>query len=172
MKDNNRVEIWLNKALELENRGFDFYLDASEKAGDPQARDFFKYLSDQEKIHINIIKKIFGNLTSDTCWANHPAHQADEKTLNQIFLKMSKNKPSKDAGIIKAIDNGIMFETEAMNFYKDEITRAGCDDEKKFLTALAAEENDHRQQLEDLKLYYSDPEAWQERMDHGHLDGV
>lgn len=174
MHDMNRVEIWLNKALEIENRGYDFYEDAAKTVKDSLVRDFFNTLAAQELIHIKIIKKIHERLGDggDSCWLAAREHNYSEASVNKIFLAMSKQEPTPDEDILKAIDTGMALESESLNFYQNEIPKASCEAEKKFLTALAAEENDHHQTLADMKLYYSDPQAWLEKMDNMHLDGV
>lgn len=172
MKDENRVEKWLNRALELENRGHDFYAQAARAAADPQARDFFQYLADQELAHIQAIKKIYDRLDEASCWQSGAEMNPPRSALNELFLKMTKDKPASDSSLMTALDQGIAFETEVGALYARQVDQAGCEGEKKFLGLMAAEENSHRQILADLKLYYSDPAGWAEQMDHGHLDGA
>lgn len=172
MTTENRVEKWLNRALELENRGHDFYAQAARSASDPQVRDFFQYLADQELVHLQVIKKIYDRLDDASCWQGGQELELPESHLNALFLKMTQNKLSADADLMKAIDSGIAFETEARDLYAHQVGQAACEGEKKFLTLMVGEENMHCQTLTDLKLYYSDPVGWAERMDHGHLDGA
>ena len=169
----SRAEIWLNKALEMENRGYDFYEDAAGAAQNSLVGDFFKTMAAQEMIHIKVIKQIYSRLGDDSCWLAAGDHHQGASSLNKIFLALTKNEiPGSKSDIVKAIETGIKFETEARDFYEEALAGASCDGEKKFLTSLVGEENDHRVTLEDLKLYYTDPAAWVDRMDHGHLDGV
>lgn len=172
MKEQNRVEKWLNRALELENRGHDFYSLAAKAASDLQARAFFQYMADQELAHLNVIKKIYDRLDEDSCWQEGQGMELPQSALNELFLKMTQNRASSDADLMKAIDEGIVFETEVRALYAREVEKAGCDGEKRFLTLMVGEENLHQQTLADLKLYYTDPVGWAERMDHGHLDGA
>ena len=172
MHDQNRMEAWLNKALEMETRGRDFYEKVSAEAKDALVRDFFKFLSEQETVHIKVIKQIYGRLGHDSCWAEAKEHQSGGEALNKMFLNMTKSKPSSSSDILQAIDHGITFETEAAAFYKNELPNAACAAEKDFLLALYGEENDHRQVLADMRLFYTNPEAWAEKMDNMHLDGV
>lgn len=173
MKDTTRVEMWLNKAMELEIRGHSFYLDASNQAVDPLVRDCFKFLSDQELVHVEIIKKIRARLGNDaSCWLVAEERTSVGQGLGEIFKKMTTIQAGSGKDILAAIDGGIVFETEAQAYYEREIPRAGCEEEKRFLITLAAEENQHRQALADMRLYYTDPEAWLQQMDRGHLDGV
>ena len=169
----SRAEIWLNKALEMENRGYDFYEDAANQAKDSLVADFFKTMAAQELVHIKTIKQIYSRLGDDSCWLAAGDHHNSAASLNKFFLALThQNTPGAKDDIVKAVETGIKFETEAGKFYQEALTGAGCEAEKKFLTKLVGEENDHRVTLEDLKLYYTDPAAWAERMDHGHLDGV
>lgn len=172
MQDQNRMEIWLDKALEMETRGRDFYEKVSGAAQDVLVRDFFKFLADQETVHIKIIKQIYSRLGHDSCWAEAKEHHSGGEALNKVFLTLTKNKPSSDSDIIQALDHGITFETEAAAFYKNEMPNTTCEAERDFLLALYGEENDHRQVLADMKLFYTNPEAWAEKMDNMHLDGV
>lgn len=172
MKEENRVEKWLNRALELENRGHDFYSLAARSASDAQARDFFQYMADQELAHTKVIKKIYDRLDESSCWQDSGEMHLPQSALNELFLNMTKNKPASDANLMKAIDEGIAFEAEVRDLYAGQVAQAGCEGEKKFLTLMVGEETMHYQTLADLKLYYTDPVGWAERMDHGHLDGA
>lgn len=175
MSDQSRVEMLLNKALELENRGHDFYEDAAVKAKDVEMAAFFKFMAAQELVHSKIIAKIYGRLKDEACWAEADGRiNGGSSSLNHLFASLTKKiSPSPDDGdIINAIDGGLVFETEARNFYEDELPRAQCEAEKKFLNLMVAEESDHRQVLADLKLFYTDPESWALKADNMHLDGA
>jgi len=172
MTEQNRLENWLNQALELETRGYDFYSQAARAASNSQVRDFFQYLADQELVHIKVIKDIYQKLDGAVCWNEGGQSQVSKSELDALFLKMTQNGPSADADLMKAIDNGIAFETEVRTLYSQQIDQAGCEGEKKFLQLMVGEETFHCQALADLKLYYTDPVGWAEQMDHGHLDGA
>lgn len=172
MTEQNRVEKWLTHALELENRGYDFYSQAARAASDSQVRDFFQYLADQELVHVKVIKGLYKRLGGAACWAEGDDSSTAKSELNALFQKMTQKGLSSDSSLLKAIDEGIEFETEVRDLYARQIDQAGCEDEKKFLQLMVGEESFHRQALADLKLYYTDPVGWAEQMDHGHLDGA
>lgn len=172
MTDQNRLENWLNQALELEKRGYDFYSQAAWAASNSQTRDFFQYLADQELVHVKVIKDIYQRLGNAACWTDSDQTTNSESELNTLFLKMTQNGPSAGDDLLEAIDKGIAFEREVRDFYFRQIDQAGCEGEKKFLQLMVGEETFHRQALADLKLYYTDPVGWAEQMDHGHLDGA
>lgn len=172
MPDKNRMEIWLDKALEMETRGRDFYENIVATAKDVLVRDFFKFLADQETVHIKIIKRIYSNLGHDSCWSEAQGQHSGGESLNKVFLALAKSKPAADSDILAAIDHGITFETQAAAFYKNEMPNTTREAERDFLLALYGEENDHRQVLADMRLFYTNPEAWAEKMDNMHLDGV
>lgn len=173
MSKENRVEVWLNRALEMEHRGRELYLDAVKKAKDSEAIDFFKMLAEQELVHLNIIRglaeKIGGGRPE---WQSDPKQQADLKALDEVFHKITLNKLAPGVGILEAIDKGLAFEREVRDYYKKEFSQAVDQGERDFLSRLAAEENSHYQMLSDMKLFYSDPESWNELQDNMHLDGV
>lgn len=172
MTEQNRLEKWLDQALELETRGYDFYSQAARAASNSQVRDFFQYLADQELVHVKVIKDIYHKLDGVVCWNESGQSQSSKSDLDALFLKMTQNGPSDDADLLKAIDNGIAFETEVRDLYFRQIDQAGCEGEKKFLQLMVGEETFHCQALTDLKLYYTDPVGWAAQMDHGHLDGA
>ena len=90
MSDQRRVELWLNKAIELENRGHDFYEDAAQKAKDSEVTDFFKFMAAQELVHAKIIQKIYDRLKDDTCWKEAAGHiNRGSASLHHIFLIMT-----------------------------------------------------------------------------------
>lgn len=174
MSDQKRTELWLNKAIELENRGHDFYENAALNAQESEVVDFFKFMAAQELIHAKIIKKIYDRLNDAGCWLEVDGQIANRSaSLNHLFAILTKKiTPSPEDGIVNAIDGGITFETEARNFYEDELPNAACESEKKFLALMVAEENEHRQVLSDMKLFYTDPESWNLKADNMHLDGA
>lgn len=172
MSELNRVEKWLDQALELENRGHDFYTRAARAAVGRPVRDFFQYLADQELAHLIIIKGLFDRLDDDSRWTSANDQPPPASLFSELFSKLTDSKLPPETGLLEAIDQGIAFETEARDIYARQLDQAGSEGELKFLRLMVGEENEHRRILSDLKLYYRDPVGWAEDLDHGHLDGA
>jgi rubrerythrin len=164
------MEMWLNRALEMENRGRDFYERVAASNLEAAVRDFFKFLADQEGVHQRIIRDLYSQQSHNAAPAEPQA--AGGPSLNKIFLTLNKSRPAADTDLIQAIEHAQTLETETAAFYRD--AQAWTDDvaAKEFLRTLSGEENDHYQALADLKLFYTNPEAWAEKMAAIHLDGA
>lgn len=180
MSDQERTLAWLNEALKLEERGRAGYRKAEAEAGDPLAKELFGRLAELEDDHVERFKEIFQQVSQHRHWpasARHKLPQAlAQGALRSWFLKpLLKNKNRfKNADIEAAVQTGVDFEQASVAFYQDNLARAqgAAPGEREFLAAMAAEEQIHLEILNELKLYYTDPEAWSLQMDHALLDGA
>ena len=170
---------YLETALQMEVRGKNFYDDVIEKCSDKAAKEIFKMLRDDEVVHFNTIKKIYQSIKSDKSDINFKfkldnAQSSNEK-LNLFFKKLRESAPDKRNNFkdeLGALEIGIKFEKEAVEFYSTHLKIAKSDEERDFLKQMIEEEKKHFQALSDLKLFYQDPDAFFREMEHSGLDGA
>ncbi len=77
-----------------------------------------------------------------------------------------------NTGDLEALDVGVGMEQAAINFYLGEEPKAADTLEKQFITQMIAEERSHLRALEDLKLFFTNPESWHTEVEHHGLDGA
>lgn len=178
MSDHQRTLAWLGEAIKLEERGRAGYQKAQAEMGDPLARELFGRLGDLENDHIVRIKELFEQISQNQAWPKDkgpaPAAPQTLAELRAWFKEpLTKNKGLyQGADALKAAEIGADFEAAAVDFYKAHLAGATSEGERKFLTALMKEEETHLAWLNELKLYYRDPESWALEVARGGLDGA
>lgn len=175
---NNMLPI-VKLAIELEEKGYEFYTQTAHKSQNPLAISTLNSLAVRELEHIKRIKEFYMSLTG-------------EKQLKHDWLAKVSVPPTKAQLLKPILDNlkkslGHKFETEAdiNNAYKiaeglekdsfklyDGIAKQAPDDTtKKFFTALAEEENEHYAILDETLEYLNNPGDWFKRQERWIVEG-
>jgi rubrerythrin len=173
---NERALGMLKTALGMEEKGFAFYEKAVGETDNELGRNIFTMLKEDERVHVERIKKIFAGLTDGGAW-NEDWKQVDtpQRDLGQMFRDMAEKhgKTIKaETGDLDALQVGIDFEARAVAFYKEH--KAGATDplETEFVDEMIAEEEIHHELLTDMKFYLEDPDAWFREKEGSHVDGA
>lgn len=171
----NSAKDWLKQALEFENKGHDYYLKSAEQAGEQSIEELFTTLAAEEKKHIKTIEALYLQNEQNVNWPTSVDQNPTTSGLGNLMRKLvqaNKANGGKSVTLSQAIDMAISMEAQAEDFYRQEMDKATCERERDFLKHLAAEENEHKLMLQDLKLYYEDPGALMEKYEHIGLDGA
>ncbi|HCO12072.1 MAG TPA: hypothetical protein DIT19_02455 [Desulfonauticus sp.] len=169
------LQKWFCKALEMEERGYNFYASMLEKCNDPYTREVFTLLRDEELKHIKRIKEIVAKLEKGIEVEVVCRECPFEPTPNEVFqnlVKKYKDKKSVCAQKLEALDMGIEFELNLVDFYSQKLQEAQSAVVKEFLTKMVQEEKMHYILLSDLSYYYEDPEGWAMGKGGFSLDGA
>jgi rubrerythrin len=162
-------------ALEKEERGRDFYLKATSACSNPLGKDIFRTLASDEGVHITRVKEIYEALGGGRPWTTDwKLHKTENEDLRELFRKRIRefgSKVSSDTGDIEALDVGLEFEEGAISFYEKELLSAEDPVEREFIEAMIREERDHFSSLADVKLFFTDPDAWYAETERRGLDG-
>lgn len=154
----------LSAALEKEEKGREFYVNAADKCSNPLSKDLFRMLVTEEGIHIKRIKGIFASLSAGNSrseeWKPVPSENEDLHALVKSRIAQLGPKVSSDSTDLEAIDVGIEMEQGAIDFYEQQAKKTTDSLEKSFITMMLAEERNHFAALRDLKLFFTDPESW------------
>lgn len=165
----------LKTALEMEERGFEFYRQASERTKDEAARDLFKTLQAEEAVHMRRIRAIYSSIESTSSFGSEWEKEVvAHKGLDAIFKGLAKRtEGSKGAEVsdIEAVETGLEFEARSVKFYEERLKEAESDAERAFLKAMVEEERTHYRALQDTKLYLTDPQAWFAANEGTSVDG-
>ena len=172
---NEAIMAMLAAALEKEQRGRDFYKQASESCVDRPGKDMFKTLMIDEGAHISRIKEISDELQGGKAWSDQwKKFKVENDDLEKLFKeRMQKLGPRAkgETGDIEALSIGIEMELGAVKFYEDSLAKATDAMEKEFCELMLIEEKKHHAALQDLKLYLQDPESWYAELERHGYDG-
>ncbi|KXZ40734.1 Rubrerythrin [Alkalithermobacter thermoalcaliphilus JW-YL-7 = DSM 7308] len=150
----NELEV-LKIAEGIEKEGERFYTQAMENEKNPQIKEIFKMLAQEEKMHFELFKKMYEEAKEET--KQNDDYIFDELTsayleaisLTAVFntngitnSKIRQVVDTKDALLI-----GIQAEKDAMLFYTKIYENAKTETTKKYLKKLIQEENDHLEKL-------------------------
>lgn len=166
-------------ALELENKGYDFYAQTAAKTNNPLAASTLQSLADRELVHIEKIKEFYQQLTSEkklpSDWLkNVEVSPKKEELLRPILLKLKASldkefKTEQDINEAYKIAEGL--ETDSYNLYS-RITKESQDKiTKKFFAALAKEEQEHYEILDDTLQYLNNPSDWFKKEERWIVEG-
>lgn len=171
----DRVLNMLNTALEMEEKGFEFYRKAKDECGSDAAREVFHTLMKDEVLHVKRIKAIYAGLDGGGKWNDEwKAFRVEHGDLSRMFQSIARKHGSNietTAGDVEAVDVGIDFEGRAVEFYSQQLSLAGEPLETKFIEEMIAEERSHHAALTDMKLYLTDPAAWFAGAERSGMDG-
>jgi len=112
----------LRQAMDLEQRGHQFYLGAAERTKDPRGKEMFRSLARDEVTHLNTVQKQYEALSRGEGWL--PLTGAPEKPID---LEKSLLPPDKEtlertiraeASDIDALHFALQFESDAYNLYR------------------------------------------------------
>ncbi len=166
-------------AIELEKKGYDFYTQTTLKTNNPLAASTLQSLADRELIHIEKIKEFHQQLTGDkklpSDWLKGvEVSPKKEELLKPILLKLKasldkKFKTEQDINEAYKIAEGL--ETDSYNLY-DRISKESQDETaKKFFAALAKEEQEHYEILDDTLQYLNNPGDWFKKEERWIIEG-
>lgn len=157
----SRVVNMLRTALEMEERGFEFYKRAVNNCQDEAAREVFRSLQADEAVHMKRIQTIFESIVGRNLWPDEWAQMTiAHPRLEALFKGLQAKGESASASDIEALDMGLKLEADSVKFYEDALTEAESEAESRFLKAMIEEERSHYRALQDTKLYLTDPASW------------
>ncbi|MDD5093142.1 MAG: ferritin family protein [Dehalococcoidia bacterium] len=164
----------LEMAIQMEIEGKEFYLKASEKAGDELGKELFARLAQEEDSHAAKAREISDFLKrGEKPMAIEESLDKGKKTKS-IFAKAKKGLASRRkvaSNEMEVIKLALNMEEKSRKFYEDNSGHAGSDFEKRFFTALEQEERGHYLSLVDYREYLIDTAGWFAKSEHISLDG-
>ncbi len=166
-------------AIELEKKGYDFYIKTAAKTTNPLASSALNGLAERELDHLEKIKEFYQNLTGEkklpADWlkgVDVPPRKED--LLKPILIKLKENLNKKfksEKDIEDAYKTAEGLERDSYNLY-DKISKESSDDiAKKFYAALAFEEREHFAILEETLQYLNNPGDWFKKEERWIVEG-
>ncbi|MDN5293640.1 MAG: hypothetical protein PWQ91_855 [Eubacteriales bacterium] len=135
-------------ALQMEEKGREFYRRQEERYDKPEVKDIFHRLAGEEEEHIKIFSHLLGELEDDAGIAGEEEYL---QTLADLFRL--PELPAVD-GPADALAIGIQMEKDAILFYSELYSKTDSEKVKEALSRLLEEEKKHlvelRESMEEL----------------------
>jgi rubrerythrin len=163
--DNTSLSEALNNAVEMEQKGYDFYKNAAQKSKNKVTKKTFDFLAENEVFHIDNIRNFYDSLKGTGHLPSADLDSVKAKRTEDINL-FSKNIKELDEKISAADDDkkacefAMDFEKYGYNYYENMLNEAEDDNLKKLLSFLLSEEKRHYNMLEELHTYITDSGNW------------
>lgn len=151
-----------NFAIEQENEGIKFFINAANKTQNPLGKAMFTSFVEDERDHIKRIKMMTsGMITPEDNIVSLEPHGPRER-LKTIFEELihTVNDVSPDANDLDAIKVAMNIERKVYKFYEIASTEASNSREKELYKFLAREEIIHFQILKNAYNHLSNLSKW------------
>jgi rubrerythrin len=154
-------------ALDFEQKGHDIYEEISNKTNNPIVSKTFRYLANQELIHIEEIKEYLEKLNNGNKIELKGDTLEDTKKFFTLTTKEFKEKTELSDDDLKAHETALELEQNSYNFYKEQHDNTEDQEAKNFFKWIMDQENTHYEfvrkaydYLKDPVGFYTDEEEW------------
>jgi len=168
----NRIST-IELAIKNEKREMDFYLNEAKHSLNPMARYMFETLAADEQDHINLLRRIQGELVKNGTWPGDVSVTVGEKNILKTLRELAKRRGSSDGHVdsdVDALRKSVLFEGEAADFYEKAANESESSEEATFFNYLSKIERDHMSAIKDTLLYLENPSEW-ETLHNGEASG-
>jgi len=147
MNSSNILDI-LKSAYVMEQRGKTLYETAENHSKDPDVKDFFRALADDEKVHMKILEHQLNAVHHSGRFEVHD-YEAEGKGSSEIdILDDTLVRKINAAGFeATAVTAAVGFEEKAVKVYADRAKQAADPEEKRVYEWLSSWENLHLKKL-------------------------
>jgi len=164
----------LEKAIQMEIDGKEFYLKASEKTNNELGKKLLQSLAAEEDIHRKVFEEIFENIRNKQGWPRKEFHVNGGRALRTVFANAIDNMDHDVSSMpeeLSAVQAAMVMENKTYDFYREQGKKAAYDAEKLFYNNLAEQEEEHHRILLDYYEFLQNPSAWFVQKEHHSLDG-
>ncbi|MBN2058382.1 MAG: ferritin family protein [Candidatus Saganbacteria bacterium] len=166
-------------AIELEKKGYDFYMTTAQKTTNPLAKSTLESLAERELVHEAKIKEFYQDLTKKqklpSDWLKGVEVPPKREQLLQPILKRLKAALNQDFQTEQALNEAYQIaeglEKESYNLYTDIAKKSDDEITKKFYSALAQEEQEHYAILDETMQYLNNPGDWFKKEERWIVEG-
>jgi rubrerythrin len=141
-------------AVRIEENGFNFYKNFAETLKNEQERSVFGFLAEEELKHVNLFKKMLGDVGSTKPRLNYPDEYSaylQAYADNLIFTESSlKKEIDKIKDVRAAVDFGMRRELDSILYYQ-EIKAFVPKDDTNLVDEIINEERKHFLKLSGMK---------------------
>jgi rubrerythrin len=150
----------LQKAIDIEQEGYDFFIEMSKKVTHSLGRKMLEQLAEDELLHIARIKEIYAEIVDDTA----PMNMEKVGDTRPFFTRLHNSIEGsiQDLGEMNVddqeiIDAAVNLESETMFYYDDIANKTDNPKLKEFCQRLSREEKMHFEVLQKIPDYAQDP---------------
>jgi len=173
-KEQEKSEAALEKAIQMEIDGKEYYLKASKKTSNELGKKLLQSLAAEEDIHRKVFEDIFESIRKKQGWPRKEFHADGGRALRTVFANaidtMDRDVKSMPEEI-DTVQTAMDMENKTYDFYREQGKKAAYDAEKQFYEALAEQEEEHHRILLDYYEFLKNPSAWFVKKEHPSLDG-
>lgn len=126
----------------------------------PLAKRLFNSLAQQEKIHEEIIKKIYDSQNFHSAPQYFSKAPLLEQELKNLFFQVEESERKMPLDHIEGYKLAMEMEKRGYEMYKKFYSEAESDGEKKFFEALMKEELEHLNSLDNVYRFLTGTEIW------------
>ncbi len=173
-KEQDKSEAALEKAIQMEIDGKEYYLKASEKTSNELGKKLLQSLAAEEDIHRKVFEDIFENIRKKQGWPRKEFQVDGGRALRTVFANAINGMDREVTSMpeeIDAVQTAMAMENKTFDFYREQSKKAVYDAEKLFYNNLAEQEEEHHRILLDYYEFLKNPSAWFVQKEHPSLDG-
>ncbi|MFH1996894.1 MAG: ferritin family protein [Candidatus Omnitrophota bacterium] len=164
------------KAIEMEEKGREFYKDAAKQSKNVMTKRTFEYLAQDEIFHIENLKKYYTAMREKSALPDFSLEKAREKRGSDFTIFSEKvaalNEKEKEAATDKkAYEFAMDFENSGYKYYESMLAEAKEETIAGLLKFLLQEETRHHDLLQSTYTFLTDPENWFMREEGGFPQG-
>ena len=155
----------LAKALEMEEKGHAFYVEMGKKCKNKITQDTFKFLADNELLHLAKIKEFYTALQNEESlpeidWAQTGEQRHKELDLFGKNIDQLKEKIKRDDQDKQACEFALRLEKDGYDYYAKILQQSSDQKIKRFMEFLLGEEQTHYDGIQKLYTYITDSHNW------------
>lgn len=159
------------KALDFEQKGHKIYAQTANKTKNPFIAKTFRYLANQELIHIEEIKEYIEKLNNGHEIELKGDQLEGTKKFFTTTVKEFKEKTELSDDDIKAHKTALELEQNSYNFYKEQNDNTNDEEIKKFFKWLMDQENAHYELIQKAYEYIKNPVGFYTEEEKWMADG-
>jgi rubrerythrin len=150
MEKSTAIDI-LKQAILLERRGYAFYSNVAAQATDPDIRNIFQTMADEETVHVKFLSEQFSNYEKNKSFLKVELPDFANDGVAELILSEEVKKKITAAGFeAAAIAAAIDMEKRAIEIYSQQAEKAVDPAERELYSWLADWEKTHLQVLNAL----------------------
>ena len=135
----------LQIALETEKKGCRFYRIAAASSKDPEGRKVFEHLAKDEVEHMGVFAALYESITNNEPWMTYDQAVArfGKTDQDKLIFPGGHVDAQDDFDDMKALQEALGFEKQAVEFYMDQAAGAEEDVAKSFYKSVQGIEEGH-----------------------------
>ncbi len=151
----------LDFAMRMEQDGMVYYRDQAARAANPDLKNIFESLAEEEVRHYNLFKGLKDN-PDDKSVGDMLKGGETLKQIQNIFIDLSQSGESQPFGLdeLTAWTKALRIEEKAEAFYKEKAAAESNPMRKELLLKIAAEEKNHVLMIDTVLTYLRSPQTF------------